>query len=61
MMKKSGGIMNEKYLVYVRNERGAQALEWVALGLVVIAIMSAIAMVWKDPVSVRQSLRNWKR
>lgn len=28
---------------YVKNERGAQALEWVALGLVVLAIMGAIA------------------
>ncbi len=44
MMKKLMTTMNEKYFVYVRNEKGAQALEWVALGLVVIAIMSVIAM-----------------
>ncbi|MFS0690196.1 hypothetical protein AB1K89_13265 [Sporosarcina sp. 179-K 8C2 HS] len=44
MMKKIWWNLNEKYLTYVKNERGAQALEWVALGLVVIAIMSAIAM-----------------
>lgn len=44
MMKKLMKTMNEKYFVYVRNEKGAQALEWVALGLVVIAIMSVIAM-----------------
>lgn len=44
MMKKTWWNLNEKYLTYVKNERGAQALEWVALGLVVIAIMSAIAM-----------------
>lgn len=44
MMKKIWWKLNEKYLVHVKNERGAQALEWVALGLVVIAIMSAIAM-----------------
>lgn len=44
MMKKIWWNVNEKYLTYVKNERGAQALEWVALGLVVIAIMSAIAM-----------------
>ncbi|MEK5071568.1 hypothetical protein [Sporosarcina sp. FSL K6-1508] len=44
MMKKLVARMNEKYFVYVRNEKGAQALEWVALGLVVIAIMSVIAM-----------------
>lgn len=43
-MKKTWWNLNEKYLTYVKNERGAQALEWVALGLVVIAIMSAIAM-----------------
>lgn len=44
MMKKIWWNLNEKYFTYVKNERGAQALEWVALGLVVIAIMSAIAM-----------------
>lgn len=44
MMKKIWWNLNEKYVTYVKNERGAQALEWVALGLVVIAIMSAIAM-----------------
>ncbi|MCM3636241.1 hypothetical protein M3152_00810 [Sporosarcina luteola] len=44
MMKKIWWNFNAKYLTYVKNERGAQALEWVALGLVVIAIMSAIAM-----------------
>ncbi len=44
MMKKLLTKMNEKYFGYVRNEKGAQALEWVALGLVVIAIMSVIAM-----------------
>jgi len=44
MMKRLVARMNEKYFVYVRNEKGAQALEWVALGLVVIAIMSVIAM-----------------
>lgn len=43
-MKKLWMKMNEKYFVYVKNEKGAQALEWVALGLVVIAIMSVIAM-----------------
>ena len=30
----------KKYFVDVRNEKGAQALEWVALGLVVIAIIT---------------------
>lgn len=44
MLKKIWWNLNEKYFVHVKNERGAQALEWVALGLVVIAIMSAIAM-----------------
>lgn len=27
---------------YVDNERGAQALEWAALGLVILAVMGAI-------------------
>jgi hypothetical protein len=34
---------NATYSRYVNNERGAQALEWVALGLVVLAVMGAIA------------------
>ncbi|ANX10957.1 hypothetical protein ABE41_002880 [Fictibacillus arsenicus] len=33
----------ETYKGYVNNEEGAQALEWIALGTVVIAVMAAIA------------------
>lgn len=43
MLKKSWNKMNSIYSRYVNNERGAQALEWVALGLVVLAIMGVIA------------------
>ncbi|MEC2057632.1 hypothetical protein I6J18_12495 [Peribacillus psychrosaccharolyticus] len=43
MMKKSWNILKSKVGYYVQNERGAQALEWVALGLVVLAIMGVIA------------------
>ncbi|WP_035178352.1 Flp family type IVb pilin [Alkalihalobacterium bogoriense] len=28
---------------YVKNERGAQAIEWIALGIVVIAVLGAVA------------------
>lgn len=43
MLKKTWNKMNSVYARYVNNERGAQALEWVALGLVVLAIMGVIA------------------
>lgn len=39
LMIKSKETMNQ----YVNNEEGAQALEWVALGLVVLAVMAAVA------------------
>lgn len=43
MLKKMVSKVNGVYSRYVKNERGAQALEWVALGLVVLAIMGVIA------------------
>ncbi|UYZ22294.1 hypothetical protein [Mesobacillus jeotgali] len=43
MLKKTMVKMTGVYNRYVNNERGAQALEWVALGLVVLAVMGAIA------------------
>jgi len=43
MLKKAWFKVNETYNRYVKNERGAQSLEWVALGLVVLAVMGAIA------------------
>jgi hypothetical protein len=43
MLKKTFMKMTGVYNRYVNNERGAQALEWVALGLVVLAVMGAIA------------------
>ncbi|MCM3576027.1 hypothetical protein M3172_22930 [Mesobacillus subterraneus] len=43
MLKKTFVKMTGVYNRYVNNERGAQALEWVALGLVVLAVMGAIA------------------
>ncbi|WP_102349124.1 hypothetical protein [Bacillus sp. Marseille-P3661] len=43
MLKKAWNKVGNVYARYVKNERGAQALEWVALGLVVLAIMGAIA------------------
>jgi Flp pilus assembly pilin Flp len=45
MMKMKQMVENMTAVVnkYVNNERGAQALEWVALGLVVLAVMAAVA------------------
>lgn len=43
MLMKSWTKLNGIYSRYVKNESGAQALEWVALGLVVLAVMGAIA------------------
>ncbi|MGP4082635.1 hypothetical protein ACTWQL_22415 [Pseudalkalibacillus sp. R45] len=45
MMKMKKMVENMTAVVnkYVNNERGAQALEWVALGLVVLAVMAAVA------------------
>ncbi len=43
MMKKTWKKVTGVYNRYVNNEVGAQALEWVALGLVVLAIMGVIA------------------
>ncbi|WP_261134631.1 hypothetical protein [Bacillus sp. Marseille-Q3570] len=42
-MKKMVENMSAVVNKYVNNERGAQALEWVALGLVVLAVMAAVA------------------
>ncbi|WP_408009132.1 hypothetical protein ACJROX_02085 [Pseudalkalibacillus sp. A8] len=43
MVKKMVENMTAVFNKYVNNERGAQALEWVALGLVVLAVMAAVA------------------
>jgi Flp pilus assembly pilin Flp len=43
MLIKAWTKVNGIYNRYVKNETGAQALEWVALGLVVLAVMGAIA------------------
>jgi Flp pilus assembly pilin Flp len=43
MLIKAWTKVNGVYNRYVKNETGAQALEWVALGLVVLAVMGAIA------------------
>lgn len=43
MLKKAWSKVTGVYSRYVKNETGAQALEWVALGLVVLAIMGVIA------------------
>ncbi|MCF6411553.1 hypothetical protein [Pseudalkalibacillus salsuginis] len=43
MMRKMYENLTVTINKYVNNERGAQALEWVALGLVVLAVMAAVA------------------
>ncbi|MBU8881366.1 hypothetical protein BGM26_20820 [Bacillus sp. FJAT-29790] len=52
MLLKTWIKVNGIYSRYVKNERGAQALEWVALGLVVLAVMGAIAAGIKDDETV---------
>ncbi|RZT13018.1 hypothetical protein [Fictibacillus sp. BK138] len=42
----------------VQNERGAQALEWIALGMLVLAIMAAIATAFKGDTSVGTAVKN---
>ena len=40
----------------MKNERGAQALEWVALGLVVLAVMGAIVTGIGNNTSIGQTI-----
>lgn len=47
---------NEVYNRYVKNETGAQALEWVALGLVVLAVMGAITAGISDNTSLGETI-----
>lgn len=56
LLKKAWYKMNSVYSRYVNNERGAQALEWVALGLVVLAIMGVIAAGLKGDTSLGQAI-----
>lgn len=58
LMKKAWYKMNSVYARYVNNERGAQALEWVALGLVVLAIMGVIAAGINGDTSLGKSIIN---
>ncbi|MGG3885351.1 hypothetical protein [Brevibacillus panacihumi] len=44
--------MYAKVFVSVRNERGAQAIEWIALAGVILAIFAAIQTVFKDDEAV---------
>lgn len=43
---------------YVKNERGAQALEWIALGMLVLAIMGAIATAMDGDTSIGNAVKN---
>lgn len=56
MLKKVWFKVNETYIRYVKNERGAQALEWVALGLVVLAVMGAIVTGIGNNTSIGQTI-----
>lgn len=56
MLKKTFVKMTGVYNRYVNNERGAQALEWVALGLVVLAVMGAIASGIGDDTSLGKTI-----
>ncbi|MEH7392343.1 hypothetical protein V7149_22755 [Bacillus sp. JJ1503] len=56
MLLKTWTKVNGIYSRYVKNERGAQALEWVALGLVVLAVMGAIAAGIGDNTSIGKTI-----
>lgn len=43
---------------YLSNERGAQALEWIALGMLVLAIMGAIAATMEGDTQLGQAVKN---
>lgn len=43
---------------YLGNERGAQALEWIALGMLVLAIMGAIAATMEGDTQLGQAVKN---
>lgn len=56
MIKKTWNKVTAVYNHYVNNQVGAQALEWVALGLVVLAIMGVIAAGIKGDTSIGQAI-----
>ncbi|HLU21212.1 MAG TPA: hypothetical protein VKZ77_01880 [Bacillaceae bacterium] len=47
-----------KWNRYVGNERGAQALEWIALGMLVLAIMGAIAATMEGDSQMGTAVKN---
>ncbi|MCR2823702.1 hypothetical protein [Lederbergia panacisoli] len=47
-----------KWDQYVKNEKGAQALEWIALGMLVLAIMGAIAATMKGDSTMGTAVKN---
>jgi hypothetical protein len=48
----------EKATTPVRNEEGAQALEWIALGMLVLAIMAAIGTAFNGDTTVGNAVKN---
>lgn len=43
---------------YLNNEKGAQALEWIALGMLVLAIMGAIATTMEGDTQLGEAVKN---
>lgn len=59
MLTKYYVAIKSKWDFYVgKNERGAQALEWIALGMLVLAIMGGIATVLKDDDTIANAVKN---
>lgn len=48
MFKKQCIKLYTKYKSYVQNQRGAQTLEWVAVGAVVVTIAAVLGAALKD-------------
>lgn len=58
MLTKCYVSVKAKWDRYIRNERGAQALEWIALGMLVLAIMGAIAATMEGDTSMGQAVKS---
>ncbi|MCM3113222.1 hypothetical protein [Lederbergia lenta] len=58
MLTKYYVSIRSKWDHYVgKNEKGAQALEWIALGMLVLAIMGAIAATMEGDTSMGQAVK----
>lgn len=59
MLTKFYATIKTKWDFYVaKNEKGAQALEWIALGMLVLAIMGAIATTLQNDRAIGGAVRS---